>query len=411
MRVIPARAAASFLLFLFKLGMTEAMEQKSPKDMKFLIVDDMNNMRRSIRAMLKLIQYGQEFYESGNGREAWKFLTRYPGAIDFIICDYAMPYMTGTELLNRIRLNKNLRDIPFLMITAEANQEIIAEAAENDVDGYLTKPFVTASLEHKIDELLHKSFHPDPFVQHLRASRDFEEKGDLKNAIREAKMALKKNQRSSRPYRELGRLFFQAGNIKDSLTCFQKAVKINRLDVSSYHYLGQIYFKQDKLDKAILFFAKAMEISPRDSDRAIKFARLLIKKRKKKEAEKTLRLVLKNNSDNEEIKDAIVKLAMEHRLHDLAVKCLRSMLKSKPNSKTLHKKLGMVLRKKGLFNEAALELEQAVKDNSNDIELILALARVYLDMDMMIRADKWATLARRIAPDNEEAKTIMARCV
>ncbi len=386
------------------------MEQKSPREMTFLLVDDMDNMRRSIKAMLKLINYGKEFYEAGNGRDAWKFLKNNPDKIDFIICDYAMPYMTGTELLYQIRFDKVLRNIPFMMITAEANMEIVAEAAEQDVDGYLTKPFVTASLEHKIDDLLQKIYNPDPFVKHLRAARDLEENGDIEKAIEEAKLALKENDRSSRPYRELGRLFFKAGKVKDSLTFFTKATEINRLDVSSYHYLGRIYYKQNKLDKAIHYFSRAMEISPRDSGRALKFAGLLIKKKKFAEAEKVLRLILKHNS-NIKIREEIVAMAASCDLFDLAAKCLRSMIKENPERYILQKKIGIVLRKTGDFNEASIHLEQAAEHMKDDIDLMLVLAKTYLDMGMVIRADKWAAEARRLAPNNKEAKRIMDKCL
>ncbi len=386
------------------------MEQKSPREMIFLVVDDMDNMRRSIKAMLKLINYGREYYEAGNGRDAWKFLQNNPNKIDFIICDYAMPYMTGTELLYQLRMDKDLRDIPFMMITAEANMEIVAEAAEQDVDGYLTKPFVTASLEHKIDELLKKVFNPDPFARHLRAARDFEEKGDLPQAIKEAGLALKENDRSSRPYRELGRLFFKAGKVKESLSYFTKATEINRLDVSSYHYLGQIYYQQNKIDKAIHYFSKAMEISPRDSARALRFAGLLIKKRKFAEAEKVMNLVLKHNS-NIEVKEEIVAVAARASLYDLAAKCLRSMIKDEPERYVLYKKLGMVLRKKGELNEASAHLERAAERLEDDIDLMIILAQTYMEMGMLIRADKWAAKARRLDPENKEAKRIMNKCL
>ncbi|MCJ7603984.1 MAG: response regulator, partial [Desulfobulbaceae bacterium] len=224
--------------------MSAENEKQSRRLMNFLIVDDQDNMRRSIRAMLKLINYGKEHFEAPNGREAWKFLTVNKAKIDFVIADYAMPFMKGTELLSRIRSHNTLRDIPFLMITAEANKEVVAEAAEHDVDAYLTKPFVTALLEHKIDELLSKAQNPDPLTLHLRLARDLEEKGDIPAAIEEAKKASAANPSSSRPFRELGRLMLKAGDMPKALKCFQKAIEINRLDVTSYHYLGQIFYRQ-----------------------------------------------------------------------------------------------------------------------------------------------------------------------
>lgn len=380
--------------------------------MNFLIVDDQDNMRRSIRAMLKLINYGRELFEAPNGREAWKFLTSGETTkINFIIADYTMPFMKGTELLSRIRSHKKLRDIPFLMITADANKEVVAEAAEHDVDAYLTKPFVTASLEHKIDELLAQAQNPDPLTRHLRQAREFEEKGNILGAIEEAKKASIANPRSSRPFRELGRLMLKTNEMANALRCFQKAIEMNRLDVTSYHYLGQIFYRQGEIDKAIGFFAQAMEISPRHADRAIKFARLLAKKGNKAEIEKVLRLILKNNGNDIDMLEDIAELAAEQGLAHVAIKCYRTLIKDQPDNLLLYKKLGIMLQKSGSLNDAILHLEKAAKKYGEDLDLLLSLAEAFLGMDMKIRADKWATLALRLYPDNKEAKKILDKCL
>ncbi|MFH1217665.1 MAG: tetratricopeptide repeat protein [Pseudomonadota bacterium] len=385
--------------------------QPMPRTMNILIVDDQDNMRRSIKAMLQLINYGKEIFEAPNGEEAWKFLTATEATIDFIISDYAMPFLKGTELLSRIRCHKKLRDIPFLMITAEANKEVVAEAAEHDVDAYLTKPFVTASLEHKINELLEKSLRPDSLTLHLRNARDLEEKGDIEGAMAEAEQASASNPRSSRPFRELGRLKLMAGNTEDALKCFQKAVEINRLDVTSYHYLGQIFYRQGDITKATGYFAQAMEISPRHSDRAIKFARLLIKAGKGAEAEKVLRLILKNNPNDRDIQEDVAAIALEHEIYNLAIKCYRNIVKENPDHFLLHKKLGIALQKNGMTKEAVPHLEKAASKHGEELDLLLALAEAFLAMGMLVRADKWASIARRLYPESREAKKILDQCL
>jgi CheY-like chemotaxis protein len=388
-----------------------AENKQSPRVMNFLIVDDQDNMRRSIRAMLKLINYGKELHESPNGKEAWKFLTANEAKIDFVISDYAMPFMKGTELLSRMRSHKNLRDIPFLMITAEANKEVVAEAAEHDVDAYLTKPFVTASLEHKIDELLARAQNPDPLTQHLILARDLEEKGDIPAAIEETKKASAANPKSSRPFRELGRLMLKAGDMPTSLKCFLKAIEINRLDVTSYHYLGQIFYRQGEIDKAVSYFAQAMEISPRHSERAIKFARLLVKKDSPAEAEKVLKLILKNNPTDTDIQEEIAALAMEQGLYPLAIKCFRTVLKEQPDNLSMNMKLGIALQKGGMNNDAILHLEKASSKHGEELDLLLSLAQAYYDMNMVVRADRCSSIALRLYPDSKEARQILNKCL
>lgn len=384
---------------------------KPPSKMNFLIVDDADNMRRSIRAMLKLIRYGKEYHEAENGRSAWEFLKKGAHPVDFIIADWNMPYMTGTELLNRVRATPKLREIPFLMITAEANQEVVAEAAEHDVDAYLTKPFVTSSLEQKIIDLLKQAANPSPVVLHLKKARELEEEGDIETAIDEAKKALTLNNQSSRPFRELGRLFTKKGDLKNALSCFQKAVEINRLDVTSYHYLGQIFHRMGNFGKATDFFAKAMSISPRHNERALNYAKLLLKQKNLQEAEKVFKLVLHNSSSDLDLKEDIAHTCREHGLSELAAKTYSEVLKEDPERFYLRKHLGMTLLETGQTSEAVEVMEKAAEKNTEDIDLFLALAKAYFGMNLPIRADKWASRVMRLDPQNREAKKILDKCL
>lgn len=384
---------------------------QAPNQMKFLIVDDQDNMRRSIRAMLKLINFGREYFEAVNGREAWRLLEHDNLAVDFIISDWNMPHMTGTELLQLIRNSKKFRDIPFLMITAETNQNIVAEAAEYDVDAYLTKPFVTATLEQKINELLYNASHPAPLTVQLNLLRTLQEKGDIDGAIEAGKKASGLNKRSSRPLRELGRLFLLKGDLNKALLCFQKAIELNRLDVASYHQLGQIYFRLNDLEKSVSHFTKAMEISPRQSERAIKFANILLQQKKLQEAEKILRLVLRNNEDDLDLQEDIADTCNEFGLYELAAKSFRTIVANDPTRTHLHKKLGIILYKQGNPKESVDVIEKIMAKGGSDIDLILTLAQAYLDLRMPLRADKWATRAIRIDPTNTLAKEILSKCL
>jgi CheY-like chemotaxis protein/Tfp pilus assembly protein PilF len=386
------------------------MPAKLPKDMTFLIVDDVDNMRRSIKAMLKLLNYGHEYHEAANGRDAWKLLQDKELTFDFIISDYFMPRMSGTELLNLVRANKKTRDIPFLMITADANMDIVAEAAEHDVDAYMTKPFVTATLEQKINELLDHLNNPDQMTRHLLNARDLDEKGDLNGAIQEATKATAINARSSRPFRELGRLLLKKGDLKKGQLCFEKAIELNRLDVSSYHALGQIYFRLNQVEKAMQFFSRAMEISPRHSDRALNFAKLLLKKNRMPEAEKILKMVLKSKVNDIDLREEVADACAEHALCDLAVKTYQDVLKDDPERFYLSKKIGLTLLKGGERNEGIKVLEKVAEKFPEDIDVMLTLARTYFEARMLARADWWASKLLRVDPQHQEARELVKNC-
>ena len=130
------------------------MNLPTPNQMTFLIVDDMDNMRRSIRAMLKLIGYGQTIIEAGDGRKAWDTLDQKGEPVHFIISDWNMPKMNGLELLKAVRADEKYKDIPFLMITAENRKENVVDAIQAGTSEFIAKPFTDGTLREKLKKII-----------------------------------------------------------------------------------------------------------------------------------------------------------------------------------------------------------------------------------------------------------------
>ncbi len=123
-------------------------------EMKFLVVDDFSTMRRVVRNLLKEIGYANvEEAEDGNAALA----KLRGGDFDFVVSDINMPNMSGLQLLSNIRSDAALRDIPVLMVSAEARKEDILFAARTGASGYIVKPFTRATLEEKLQKILDKA--------------------------------------------------------------------------------------------------------------------------------------------------------------------------------------------------------------------------------------------------------------
>lgn len=123
------------------------------QNMKILVVDDFPTMRRIVRNLLKELSY-VNIYEAEDGAEAIAKLKN--DKFDFIISDWNMPNMTGIDLLKAVRADANLKDIPFLMVTAEAAQDNVVQAVQAGVNNYIVKPFTAATLKEKIDKIKDK---------------------------------------------------------------------------------------------------------------------------------------------------------------------------------------------------------------------------------------------------------------
>lgn len=123
------------------------------KNMKILIVDDFSTMRRIIKNLLRDLGFTNTT-EADDGQTALPVLQS--GSIDFLITDWNMPGMTGIELLKAVRADAKLKDLPVLMVTAEAKRDQIIEAAQAGVNGYVVKPFTAAVLKEKIDKIFER---------------------------------------------------------------------------------------------------------------------------------------------------------------------------------------------------------------------------------------------------------------
>lgn len=66
--------------------------------------------------------------------------------IALILLDVEMPYMDGFQVLEMLKENSALKDIPVVMLTAAADKQTVLRAGTSGVDGYIRKPFMPDDL-------------------------------------------------------------------------------------------------------------------------------------------------------------------------------------------------------------------------------------------------------------------------
>ncbi|RJQ61750.1 MAG: response regulator [Desulfobacteraceae bacterium] len=118
--------------------------------MRVLIVDDFATMRRILRNILKQLGYTRIF-EADDGTTALEMLKK--EKIDLIVSDWNMPKMTGLDLLKTVRSTSELKDLPFLMVTAEAQKQNVIDAVKAGVSNYIVKPFTAEQISEKIEKI------------------------------------------------------------------------------------------------------------------------------------------------------------------------------------------------------------------------------------------------------------------
>ena len=124
-----------------------------PTQLKFLVVDDFSTMRRIVRGLLKELGC-HHIAEAEDGAVALGMLRAQ--RFDFVISDINMPNLDGFGLLEAIKTEEALRQLPVLMVTAEARKDDILRAAQGGAAGYIVKPFSKATLDDKVQRILQR---------------------------------------------------------------------------------------------------------------------------------------------------------------------------------------------------------------------------------------------------------------
>lgn len=128
-----------------------------PNNIKILVVDDMITMRKLVSKICKQIGYS-DITEASDGAQAWQLISSAQSPFGLVISDWNMPQSTGLDLLKRVRSDSRFTELPFLMVTAEAEQHQIMEAVKARVSGYVIKPFSAEILNEKLVGVFNKHF-------------------------------------------------------------------------------------------------------------------------------------------------------------------------------------------------------------------------------------------------------------
>lgn len=120
---------------------------KELENKQILIVDDVASMRNMTKAVLWDAGFTC-LHDTDDGANALKLMKT--KGYDLIICDWAMPIMSGLDLLKAVRHDDSLNTISFLMVTASSDIEHVKKAIAEGVTDYITKPFQSDAFCKKV---------------------------------------------------------------------------------------------------------------------------------------------------------------------------------------------------------------------------------------------------------------------
>jgi CheY-like chemotaxis protein len=119
--------------------------------MRVLIVEDSHDLRHLFARVLQ--GKGFRVYEASNGREALERVREIRPNV--ILTDVMMPEMDGIELIRHLRAMPSTAEIPVVVMTAAATDEVKRDARGLGVVGVLEKPLNSRTLLARINQACH----------------------------------------------------------------------------------------------------------------------------------------------------------------------------------------------------------------------------------------------------------------
>ena len=115
-----------------------------------LVVDDETHILHVVS--LKLQHAGFRVITAGDGEDALGLALKHEPML--VITDFQMPIMNGLELCRQLKLYKQTRETPCIMLTARGHNILDEDYEETNIASMMSKPFSPREVLAQVDALL-----------------------------------------------------------------------------------------------------------------------------------------------------------------------------------------------------------------------------------------------------------------
>jgi adenylate cyclase len=193
-----------------------------------LVVDD-NAANREMLSR-RLTRAGHRVLVVANGLDALTLLRQQP--IDLVLLDVLMPGTSGYDVLQRLKADDALREIPVIMISALDEMDSVVRCIELGAHDYLPKPFDPVLLRARIGACLEKKRLRDREAVHLRELADWNQK--LEQRVSEQVALLDRLGRLKRFFSPQLAELIVAGGADDPLATHRRDLTVCFLDLRGF---------------------------------------------------------------------------------------------------------------------------------------------------------------------------------
>ena len=250
------------------------------RNLRFLIIDDFENFRLSLKQMVR--SCGVEQIDVAiNGEDAIQRCQQ--STFDIILCDYNLgDGKNGQQVLEELRFSNLLKHTGlFIMVTAETSKDMVMGALEYLPDSYITKPLTKVVLQQRLDKLIEQR-------EKLKPINDALDNHDNQKAIELLGQEIKSETRYLLwCLRTLANLYYHKGELEKSRKIYDDV--LTKRDIGWARLgLGRVKAAIGEVESAVEDFSHVLDVNPNIIEAYDELAEAYLQLREPRKAQKTL---------------------------------------------------------------------------------------------------------------------------
>lgn len=327
--------------------------------------------------------------------------------VHFVIAELDMPHMNGLELLKFVRRIPHLADIPVLLISNVRNKELVFQAIEELVDGYLADPYSNEDLLCAVIKIQQKRKHLSAVQKEIRQARHFFLRRRYDAAIEAAKRILARDKDNSNALYIISESYYRLRDLDRAKQFLKALLSKNASSSKVLHLLSKVCRLDGECGDAFSYLSKATMQNQHDLELKIDLGKFYLEMGQEEKAREIFESVrAREPTDLNLIK--IGKTFLKKNQTEEAGRYLDSAVQPLPETAYVFARYAEQLGDAGKNQESAAQYEKCLQLIPDHPDYQLSLSRSYIKQGKREEARKILEQCRSRHPHMTEAEDLLA---
>jgi CheY-like chemotaxis protein len=286
-------------------------------DKKVVIADGNKTIRATVaRALVELGAKVTDITLASTRNDARQAIQS--GAPDLVFADYHLENHCGLELIqDHRRARTDIEKTLFVLVTSNATESAVAEAAEGDVDAYLLKPFTLDTLKRYVVRAGLEKLKPSEYRGALAKGKELLGSGRYPEAIGVFREAKKMTDKPCMACYYEGQTFEKQEKLDSSKICYEEGLIFNELHYRCLVALFDLHVTRSELEVAYRIIRKLSEFFPISPQRLCKTIEIAVRTHNYEDVSKYYDIFVNLDERREDLKRYLCAALVVGAMHQL----------------------------------------------------------------------------------------------